>query len=371
MWANSYRFMQTYKNKYLTIILLALVSRVIICFFTELPWFNSDTYSYFEMGDGIINGNPIAYFPNGYPLLIALYKVVFGVNSLPLILIITNILLQLLTIILIELTLRNFNIQSKLILIALLAIALWPNQLNYTRQILTEVTSLFFLTLTVYFISKNLSYSAGFWGYFSSQFRPTLLPLVPIQIGFELFNKNYKKSLKLLIGFILGLMIFLILESSDIIKPSQNFGLNLLISIQSDSRNIIWEPKHFSEDEIQNPVKTYLTFIADNPYEYLEQRAISIWALWGPIPFTHRGAFEKFLIALRFPLLIFSLLTIIYRNKIGLSKDFIFIMSTPIILITIIHTMFFSQQRFTFVVEPFAIILSVIFIDYLIKELRK
>jgi hypothetical protein len=361
---------EKYKYKFVAIIIIALISRVLVCFYSGLPWFVSDTYSYLEMGEAIINGVPISYFPNGYPLLIAFLKLIFFNDQLLVALIITNIFLQLLTIILIELTLRNLDVKDNLRLICLLIIAIYPNQLNYTRQLLTEVSSLFFLTLTLYFFSRNMNYMGGFTGYLSSQFRPTLLPLVPIQLVFEIFKKNYKKSVKLFLGFIIGLSVFIMLESFNIVKPAQNFGTNLLISIQSDSRNIIWEPKIFSEEEKLNPIKTYFTFIIENPKEYLKQRIISLWALWGPIPLTHRGAFEKFLIALRFPLLIFSIFAIFYRKRIGLSLDFIFIMSSPIILITLIHTLFFSQQRFTYVVEPFAIILSVIFIDYVIKVLK-
>lgn len=360
-----------YKSSFLSIICIALISRIIICFYSNLSWYTTDTYYYLKMADGILNGSPLSYFPNGYPLLIVLFKLFLPNLIIPIVLIITNITFQLLTLFLIERILNNFNISEQLRLISLFIVALYPNQLNYTRQLLTEASSLFFLTLTIFLYSNQKNLLAGFLGHLTAQFRPTLWPYLPIIILFELLKKNYKASLTLFFGFLIGVFVFFALENLEIIKPPNNLGLNLLISIQSDSYDIEYSIKNFSKEEQSSPLKTYIYFALNNPYRFLEQRLISLWVLWGPMPISNRGFFEKLLIAVRFPLFIISILTIIFYKKIGLQKDFVLIISLPIIIITAIHTMFFSQQRFTFVVEPFIIILSVLFIDYIVKILFK
>lgn len=361
---------KSYYFKFYTILVFAFLSRIIICFYSGLPWYNSDTYSYFEMADRILNGDPFSYFPNGYPLLIVLLKLLISNSIIPEALIFLNIIFQLMTLFFIERILKYYSVNERLRLITLLVIAIYPNQINYTRQLLTEASSLFFLILTIYLYTNKKNLLSGFIGFLTSQFRPTLLPFLPGLILFELLNKNYRNVLTLLGGFLIGLFIFLILEKTNIIKPPNNLGTNLLISIQSDSYDIDWNTKNFTKEERSSPIKTYMNFAIDNPLRFLKQRLISLWVLWGPLPVSHRGIFEKLLIAIRFPLLILSILAMIFYKRIGLQRDFVVIISLPILLITAIHTMFFSQQRFTFVVEPFIITLSILFINHLYNLLK-
>lgn len=360
-----------YYYKLALILILAFLIRIIVCFYSGLPWYNSDTYSYFEMADRILNGNPFSYFPNGYPLLIVLLKLLVSNSIIPEALIILNIIFQLMTLFSIERILKYYSVKERLRLITLLVIAIYPNQINYTRQLLTEASSLFFLILTIYLYTNKKNLLSGLIGYLTSQFRPTLLPFLPGLILFELLNKNYRNVLTLLGGFLIGLFIFLILEKTNIINPPNNLGKNLLISIQSDSYDIDWNTKNFTADGSSSPIKTYMNFAINNPVRFLEQRLISLWVLWGPLPVSHRGIFEKLLIAIRFPLFILSILAMIFYKRIGLQRDFVLIISLPIIIITAIHTMFFSQQRFTFVVEPFIITLSILFINHLYNLLKQ
>lgn len=357
----------SYHYKFIFVILFAFVSRVFICFFSGLPWYTTDTYSYFEMANGILKGKPFSYFPNGYPLLIVLLSLILSNSIIPEALIVLNILFQLTSLLLIDRILKYYDVTVNLRLVSLLAIAIYPNQINYTRQLLTEPPSLFFLILTIYlYTSKNRLFS-GLVGHLTSQFRPTLLPFLPSIILIELLNQNYKVALKLGLGFLLSVFAFFILEQSNIIKPPNNLGINLLLSIQSDSYDIDWSTKNFTEVERSSPIKTYIDFAINNPIRFFEQRLISLWVLWGPFPVSHRGLLEKILIAIRFPLFILSILAMIFYKRIGLQKNFVFIISLPIIIITTIHTMFFSQQRFTFIVEPFIIILSVLFVNYIYR----
>lgn len=359
----------SYKQKFIIILLIAFVIRIFICFLSGLPWYNSDTYSYFEMAASILNGTPFSYFPNGYPLLIVLLRLFLSNSIIPEALIVLNIIFQLLTLFFIERILKYYGVSESLRLVSLLAIAIYPNQINYTRQLLTEASSLFFLTLTIYFYTNKNRLFSGLAGYLTSQFRPTLLPFLPAIILIEILNKNYRIVLNLFWGFLIGVFVFFVLEQNNIIKAPNNLGTNLLISIQSDSYDIDWNTKNFTPEEKSSPIETYMNFAINNPIRFLEQRLISLWVLWGPLPVSHRGLLEKLLIAIRFPLFILSILAMIFYKRIGLERDFVLIISLPIIIITAIHTMFFSQQRFTFVVEPFIITLSVLFLNYIFRSI--
>jgi hypothetical protein len=78
-----------------------------------------------------------------------------------------------------------------------------------------------------------------------------------------------------------------------------------------------------------------------------------------------RGHFiYRVLVGLRFPLLILG----IYGYIKSESKTIPFLLLLPAISITIIHTMFFSNTRFTIPAEPFLIVLASIGAGKFISE---
>ena len=91
----------SYKNIFYLILFLALLSRVYIVFFSGLPWYGPDTGNYIKMARAIIDGNPISFFPNGFPLLLA-GTILVSPDHFTLVLVILNILMQTGAIILIE-----------------------------------------------------------------------------------------------------------------------------------------------------------------------------------------------------------------------------------------------------------------------------
>lgn len=361
---------KSYKLILIIIFFIQILLRIWISFLTNLPWFNTDTYTYFIMADKILEGRPISYFPNGFPLLISLLKYLLNDNYLPLFLILLNILAQSLTFYLLYKILKEFKIKIELILIILLVFSLYPNQINYTRQLLTEPLSLFLLLLSIFLYIKDKDFSAGFLGFLTAQFRPTLLPLFPLIVVYELLKRNYKKAKFLIIGFSLNFLIFYLLETMGIIASPDNIKFNLIVSTYSDSSNINWEVGHKMLSEDINPFKIYFNYMLSNPLDYIKKRLIALWMLWGPYPITHRGIIETVLIAIRFPLIIMSMLYLFRKESLVKVPKFFLTTYLPIFIITFIHTLFFSQQRFTFVVEPFIIIHSVLFIDSILTRYR-
>ncbi|WP_297841542.1 hypothetical protein [Ignavibacterium sp.] len=313
------------------------------------------------MADGILYGKPISYFPNGYPLFIALLKLIFSDALVPTILIIFNIIFQILSQYLFFKLLIKLNLNKELALITLFFVAIYPNQINYTRQILTEPISLFLLILSLLMYVSNKPFLSGITGFLAAQFRPTLIFLFPLILIHEIISKNTKKSFLLGLGVILCLFFFKILEYFNLILPPDNLKFNLIVATYSDSFNINWELARSKLSIIKNPLSVYINHLITNPLDFLEKRIISLWSLWGPFSVTHRGILEKILIGIRFPLFMFSIALFLLRKNL-LSKNILIITYLPILVITFIHTMFFSQQRFTFVVEPFIIMHTVLYL---------
>jgi hypothetical protein len=176
----------------------------------------------------------------------------------------------------------------------------------------------------------------------------------------------------LLIGLIAGPASDYSLQAAGIIKPSSNFGSNLLIAISNNStEGVDFSMNQFSQHEIEHPVITYLEFAAKHPIEFGQQRLSALWELWGPWPEpgdskNPRGSVTRALIGLRFPLLLFALLALWNRRK-NLDSVLMFV---TILVITITHFLFFSTPRFGFPIEPLLIVLAVAGIGDIYVQLR-
>jgi len=55
----------------LAILLTALALRLYIAFLGGVPHLGSDGETYIHMGDAILDGRPVSFFPNGYPIMLA------------------------------------------------------------------------------------------------------------------------------------------------------------------------------------------------------------------------------------------------------------------------------------------------------------
>jgi hypothetical protein len=97
-----------------------------------------------------------------------------------------------------------------------------------------------------------------------------------------------------------------------------------------------------------------------SPVQFFTDRIHSFWNLWGFFPSVADGfrshLIYRILVGLRFPLLILG----IYGFMKSESKTIPFLLILPAVSITIVHTMFFSNTRFTIPAEPLLIILAVV-----------
>jgi len=369
---NSLSNKTTYEKLFYLILFLGLLARVYVAFFSGLGWYGFDTQIYLNMAEGIIEGNPISFFPNGLPLFLA-GIMLLAEGSTTLILVVLNIAMQILIIIMLEKILTRYNVEEKVRLLVVLLITFYPHLVSNVRFIYTETSSLFLIVLSIWLYTWQKYPASGFIGYLSFTFRPSLLLVLPFIIIYDFFRKKKSPALKTTVGFITGLLLFISLEWSGVVAPPGNQDLNTLVSVSGSGYNLDFKLKNFTEDEVKHPVKTYFNFIANHPVEYAKQRILTLWSLWGPLipPTENSGTVGMILHGLRFPFFILAVFCLIFRKKMEYDESFILLMSFPIISVTLIHFFTFSSQRHQFTAEPFAIVLSVLFLDYLIKSGKK
>lgn len=351
------------------ILFIAFLLRCYVTFNSGLTWYTVDSYQYLKMADAIVNGEPYSRFPNGFPLLIAFFKLYLPEAWIPPSLVTLNIFLSTAVVGLCIKISRMIRGNALFALLAGISIAIFPNQLNYVRQILSETPTSFFLVLSMFLFFKRSYFLSGLTLVITILFRTSLFPLLPLMfICFYFFEKagELKVSLfKYASGMLAISLIYISLLNFGIVKSSSNLGVNILISISSYGGDINYSLDGLSKEYIHHPIQSYFMFAMDHPWEFLKQRALSFNELWlwpsdGTPP---RSLITKLLIALKIPVLIGAIVAFCFNFK---KVDF-WILFLPILIITLIHTLFFSTPRFTYVIEPFAIILAVIGLFKLVK----
>ncbi|HWI17853.1 MAG TPA: hypothetical protein VNT81_08900, partial [Vicinamibacterales bacterium] len=141
----------------------------------RFSWYNTDTLAYFDMATAIADGRPMSYFPNGYPLLIYAVRSLAGDINAPGVLVGLNVLASTLIVPVVALIgARCFSARVGLVAAALVAV--WPNQINYTRQILTEAPAAATIVLAVAALLSRRDAMAGALAYGAVLLRSTLLP---------------------------------------------------------------------------------------------------------------------------------------------------------------------------------------------------
>jgi hypothetical protein len=360
-----------YFTVFWSIIFVALSLRIFISFFTGLSWYSIDSYTYLDMADAILNGEPYSRFPNGLPLLIAGSKIFLPTSWIPASIIWVNILASTAAVGLTIGITKKITGNTLLACFAGLILAFYPNQLNYVRQILTEAPATFLIVFHVYLFFQRRYFSSAFILFIAVLFRSSLLPLIPLMLIFTFAierSKNPKiPALKFIGGLASITLIYVSLVIFEIVKPAANLSANLLISISSYGGSINYSLSGFTDTELNSALKTYFTFALEHPWEYVKQRILSFNELWG-WPSTGeppRSMAKKLLIALRIPFFISAVLVFCQNFK----KPEIWVLFSPVMVVTAVHTMFFSTTRFSYVAEPFIVIMSVILLHKVCKKI--
>jgi hypothetical protein len=180
----------------------------------------------------------------------------------------------------------------------------------------------------------------------------------------------YKAPLFMVCGFLIGAGLLFLVEKSPLARPPHAFGNNLLISINSDSNGTAFVA--YPEEEQKKAVKTYVNFALKNPSRFLRQRVISLWELWGPKSLAgyrqeqETGVVKLIVLFRSLFVLLFIGGLIRYRRNPELH-----VIGVPLVVITIVHTLTFSNHRFLVPIEPYLFIGTTLAIGAIIQCMLK
>ena len=358
---------------------IALVLRIVFVFVLPTDHYTYDGKMYQIIADGIKDGNPIAAFPNGYPLLIAMVKILTGLNyEMPLLLL--NFALSLWTVWLTyRIALRIAPENENVALISALCIAIFPHSLRYAQLLMTETLTTTLLALAALLTLAALerlpfgepkkpvdagmgllaAFAAGAISGIASAVRPSVGLVTPLLFGLGFLLRQRRVLLWLLLGgYLATTLFFLLLDRAHVTKPPHTLGNNALIAITSFSHQVKFI--EFSEEEQRHAPMEYAKFALKQPLRFLAQRAVSAWELWGfySLPGNkpeNRTLPVRFVVFCRFWLLLLSLHTLFWRRR----EWAIWVLFMPVLVVTLIHVMTFSNHRFVAPLEPLLFVLSI------------
>ncbi len=363
------------------LLLLALLARLIAVFVLRGDPLVFDSQVYLVMADRILDENPAASFPNGYPFLIAIFKAALpGSLEIPALLIL-NVLMGTATVGLTYMLARWLTTRPVALIVALV-VAIYPHQVHYTRLIMTETLCTFLVTLAIFLLlyptygrkqsvegesaTRNIAddntliffFFAGAILHYAAAVRPSVNLVLPIILLAGFAMRQSKRLLAVMTaGYLLSFGFFFGLEKMGFIRSPIATANNMLISINSDSRFVDFH--EYSPEERSRAAQTYLDFARTNPGTFLILRAISFWELWGiwSLPGTkteNATPLVRLVVFLRFFLFLASLVAV-WRYR----KEFsTWILIAPALSITLLHIASFSNHRFIVPSEPVLLVLA-------------
>lgn len=210
------------------ITLLGLIVRVAFVFFMGAEPLVYDSKMYLMVADGIVNESPISSFPNGYPLVIALFRSFLPTAQTINALLLLNVLLSTASIPLTYLFCKSCRLDRWVPIGTCILIAVYPHQLRYAQLVMTETiatTTLLGAMVGAIWIwnnryahqSKLIPYclSTGLLFHITGAIRPSLLLIgILISVLFALLTKSIKISLTVLCGFLIGASLLFVIEKS-------------------------------------------------------------------------------------------------------------------------------------------------------------
>lgn len=358
------------KKIFLGILLLGLLARIYISFFTPLPNIHTDSQSYFEQAAALLNGGYTNFFPNGYPFIIALVKLVSGSAAIT-VLLWLNIVMSALNIYFSWDISRKVLKRETIALLAAFTVAFFPSQINYVRWLMTEVPSCFFVLGAWFFYYNQRHWLCGLFLGMATLVRTEMLPIFFLLFlfdGFYLKRFNWR--------MVAGVLLPLLLLGSYCYMKTGEFSLaghsrfNILTSVTASGNNIDFHyaDNHPEYNTSAKATKLYIDTFKNDPIGYVKHRLANLWELWGfyaaSTP-TGRMVITRIIIGLGNLFLIAFGLLAWWKNR----KEYnVRILIIPFVVITAVHIVYFAMQRYTYPVEPFMIILASCSIHSFLKK---
>ena len=353
-------------RRYLLIILaIGLLLRIYICFFSGLPNMHKDSFEYYKQADTLLAGGYTDYFPNGYPLLIAIIKALFPTHTNSILLWI-HIGMSAATIGFVYDIGRRLSGMASLGLLAAALLAIFPSQINYVRWLTTETPTAFFLLGGFFFYYRRQFAWAGTFLGIATLVRSNVSPV--FLLLFLAHFIHYRKSpLLQRIPFILiitTLLPLLLIGTYCYMKTGKfstagNNQINILYSVTASGSYIDFDLNN-KLPEVNTTGKAlhlYVDHMKQAPMEFIRQKFANLWELWGLYASSAnggRGVGSRLLLGLGNLFLLGLGLPGWWRHRKDFSASLLIL---PFLIVTLLHTMLFAMPRYTYPVEPFLIIL--------------
>ena len=341
-----------------------------MAFLAGVPHLGSDGLTYIQMGDAILDGKPVSFYSNGFPILLAAIAHLMGDADPQPAWLAVIVLMSTGIVAFVHLIARRW-LEPAFALAAMAVIAVWPTQLYYTAQFLSDVPATFFLAFGVHLALRQQPVSAGFVLGIATLIRDSLLPSVLLLGANGMVDPEPRRDMaRLLLAVAIVQAFEWVLQARGMTAPPFTASLNLLLAATSMSTaGIPAAPPGLSPEQMAHPWATYFWFALEHPGTFLLQRLASLYELWGSWPHAGdpnapRGVLVRLIIGLRFPLLILALGGL-WIGRRHLETRMV---AAPLVALTAVHIAFFSgSPRFTIPMEPAAIILAAVAVQRLVK----
>jgi len=339
-----------------------------LCWIFLFPkkWWNNDSQFYFYQAERIAEGGWVYFFPNGYPLLIFVVNLLCGENRDVLvgILLGLNVCLATGSVWLVWDICRRLGGNLPCCALAAWVMALWPNQVNYAGQLMTEVPATFFLLLCFWLLLRGCAWGSGLSAFAMVSLRTALAPVAALwALWVVLSRKLHFSAVCLLMGTTLA---FLMEWGGGVLSKHTegqgNLGINFLIATMTEGGRLkVPSDLEIGTISTMEGAKVYLQSALNDPVHFLRQRLLALWELWGPWPdpgnwvspvtgnVYGRSKLENLVVGLRFPLIVIALL-LLWRERSNLDSLGLF---SPVLVVTALHVVFYALPRYTFPAEPF------------------
>jgi hypothetical protein len=300
------------------------------------------------------------YFPNGYPLLLAALPGELGSVPHRQLALRANVVLSAAVCALVVLAVVQLGAGVVLAGGAGLLCALWPNQINYTRQVMSEPLTAFLVTSAMAGLAGRRWGLAGLcWG-LACTVRSSLLPAAVLFVVWRLWRGDRTGMGRCVAGLALPVLLFIAVGGVRGNRAGLDgaFLHNVVHSLATTGEPL---QRHPDNALYLSPPRTILTAYAtaavQDPLHFLHQRAAAIWAMWGPWPGDSnygRSAAFRAMIGVRALLLLAGL-----WGAWQLRREPVAIAGVALVAgLTLLHMMLYATSRHSYPVEPVLMILA-------------
>ena len=361
----------TREKKLLAAILtVGFLLRVWVCFFTHLPHMHRDSQEYYKQAESLLAGGYTNFFPNGYPLIVAIAKFIAGTASDSL-LIWINIAFSTLTVWFTWDIAKRVFPNPLVAPVAAALVAIFPSQINYVRWLTSEVPTVFFLLGAYFFYYRKQWVRSGIFFALAIFVRTNVAPIPVLLLVIKIIREK-KIPWRLAAGTLLPLLLigfYCFLKTGEFSIAGNN-QINILYAVaaKGDSIDFTLNRKHPEINTSGKAMKMYIDHMTNRPMDFLQQKWANYWELWGFYPTSARGtrgAGSRILLGSgNFFMVVFGLIGW-WRHRRLLAANLLML---PFVTITAIHVLLFALTRYTYPVEPFMILLAAAGIVSLIKK---